>query len=277
MPVLAGDARVRDCLYALHEQTLPAETFTTILVENGGERASLAGLLPADRPHWQHLFLPAPGSYAARNAGVAATNAVFLAFTDADCVPASDWLEQALHRLETQPATVFGGRITLQTSAQFNPVEHYDALTALDQERIIHERRYAVTANLIVSRSVFEKVGPFAAVQSSGDYEWGNRAVRLGVPLSYAPELTVAHAARKTLAELYERNVRIAAGLVSLRGAGTARSKKSWVGKHAFMLLGQSLKILRAKHLTVWQKLQVLTVWKFAVFASAVGALGKRG
>src|SRR5687768_1929723 len=51
-----------------------------------------------------------PGSYAARNGGIAATRAEVLAFTDADCVPEPGWLAAGLAVI-TGGADLAGGDV----------------------------------------------------------------------------------------------------------------------------------------------------------------------
>ena len=80
VPVFNDEARLAGCLDALAMQTWPASHREVIVVDNGSVppvalRAGAARVIVERRP----------GSYAARNAGVAAAAGEILAFTDADC------------------------------------------------------------------------------------------------------------------------------------------------------------------------------------------------
>jgi glycosyltransferase involved in cell wall biosynthesis len=46
---------------------------------------------------------PKPGSYAARNRGIATSRAALLGFTDADCLPAEDWIECGIRAVQKLP------------------------------------------------------------------------------------------------------------------------------------------------------------------------------
>src|SRR5690349_4692767 len=60
------------------------------------------------------------GPAAARNAGVAATSASLLAFTDADCEPAPDWLRHGVAALEAGAEIVTGPIEPVRTPGPFD-------------------------------------------------------------------------------------------------------------------------------------------------------------
>jgi hypothetical protein len=60
---------------------------------------------------------------------------------------------------------------------------------------------------------------------SSGDREWGERVRSRGLALAYADEVRVSHVARRSLADLCAKTLRIAGGkqrLADQRGEGTS-------------------------------------------------------
>ena len=83
---------IEDCIKALLAQTYSSTRYEIIMVDNN----SIDGSAELVRKYSSIRLLvePKQGSYAARNRGVAAANGTIIAFTDADCVPAADWLEQ---------------------------------------------------------------------------------------------------------------------------------------------------------------------------------------
>jgi glycosyltransferase involved in cell wall biosynthesis len=86
------------CLAALAQQTLPPTDFETIVADDGStdDTARVAAQAGADRV----LRLPHRGPAAARNSGIAAARGDIILFTDADCRPAPDWLQQMLRPLD---------------------------------------------------------------------------------------------------------------------------------------------------------------------------------
>lgn len=93
VPVRGGDAGTAGNLRAIAAAGLP-----TIVVDNG-VAVSLAGV-----PGVEVVHCPVPGSYHARNAGVAAAlrhHVDAVLFTDADCLPAAGWPAHLLEHLAT--------------------------------------------------------------------------------------------------------------------------------------------------------------------------------
>src|SRR5882672_1210037 len=84
------------CLAALQNQQY-AGAIEFIVVNNGapGDLADLAG----EFPRVVLIDEPKPGSYAARNAGIARAKGSILAFTDADCRPDPTWIARGVRTL----------------------------------------------------------------------------------------------------------------------------------------------------------------------------------
>jgi GT2 family glycosyltransferase len=114
-----------------------------------------------------------------------------LAFCDSDCLPEPRWLEQGLAALEC--ADVVAGEVTF---AAPEPPTVWSLLTIdmfLDQKRNVALSR-GVTANLLVRRELFDRLGGFdASLPSGGDYDFVGRAVTSGARLAYARDAVVRH------------------------------------------------------------------------------------
>ena len=229
VPVYNDAARLGRCLAALRVQTWPAERLEVIVVDNGS--TDDVGSALAELPRAVLLHEPTPGSYAARNTGVEAARGNILAFTDSDCLPALDWIERGVAHLEASPTVgMVGGRIDLRFADPARPtaVELFDLIYGFPQERFVRRDGFSVTANLLTRRDVITRAGPFdASLRSGGDREWGARAVAAGFGVIYAEDVVVGHPARRRLAELTTRSVRLAGGHVEQTRRRTGRSRRA--------------------------------------------------
>lgn len=201
------------CVDALARQTYPADRRRIIVVDNGSD-GDLGGVL-AVHPDVTLLRQSQPGSYAARNLGIAASDSEIVAFTDADCIPAPDWLTQGVERLLATPnCGLVAGRIELFAADESNPtaVELYEFATGFEQHKYA-ARGYGATANVLTFRRVIEHVGPFEEHMWSGaDKEWGKRVHAHGYAVVYAGDATVRHPARASRAELFRKKRRVIGG-----------------------------------------------------------------
>ena len=230
IPVYDDAARLDSCLASVGPQA--QQVGAEILVVDNGSRDDPGAVV--DRyAAARMLHEPTPGSYAARNTALKEAEADVLAFTDADCVPAPDWLANGLAALARPGVVRVAGPIELVTQrpGKASAVEEWELAHTFRQERYVREFGWAATANLFVRREVFDAVGPFnAQVRSGGDKEWGSRATDAGVALDFDPEVVVRHPTRRTLRELRTKHRRIVTGDAVLRaqGAFDARRVPLW-------------------------------------------------
>lgn len=206
------DPRIVACLAALQRQTYPADLIEVVVVDNGS--VSPPEDLTGARPGVLQVSEPQGGSYAARNAGVSASTGSVLAFTDADCLPEEDWLEQVVAALRAGAGVVAGHvSVYARDNARPNPVEAYELVHAFPQETYVGRGGAGVTANLSTTREVFEAAGPFRSELYSGaDIEWSQRANSRGITTLYAPTAVVHHPARDSFGALNTKLHRVIAG-----------------------------------------------------------------
>lgn len=214
IPVYQDWDRLKLCLEALERQTLPAERFEILVANNEPDERLPLDRLPANA---RVLHEPTPGSYAARNTAVGQSRGEWLAFTDSDCVPDESWLANGLAMLEQTPGERITGPIRIFREEGSDYYAYlYDAHTAFPQEDYVRDG-VTVTANLFVARQVFDRVGPFEQTMSGGDWEWNMRAHLMGVPIRYDAGVSIAHPARRTLAEIFRKRRRVAGSIAQNR------------------------------------------------------------
>jgi glycosyltransferase involved in cell wall biosynthesis len=214
VPVYNDGAGVDRLLAALTGQTVDSP-YEVIVVDDASTDLTLERVRRL--PHVRYLRLEQrSGSYTARNAGLEVASAPILAFTDADCVPASTWLERGLAGLEPT-IDVVAGRVAAELPSRPTAAALVDAIRFLDQQSYA-QQGYGATANLFVRRAIFERVGPFNPhLRSGGDREFGLRATDAGATIRYAPDALVMHKSRSTMRALAVKSIRIGRGMACHR------------------------------------------------------------
>lgn len=214
IPVYHQWSLLSKCLEALEKQTLSQNEYEVLVINNDPTdpcplKENFSGI----------IFLEEikPGSYAARNAGIQHARGEILAFTDADCVPDTDWLKMGLSFLMSNPNySRIGGKIELFSDNSCPSwVEVYERIFAFRQDSAIRRHGSAVTANMMTWRHVFKRVGLFdEKMFSGGDHAWGKLAQQCGESIAYCPQAIVAHPARASLHALLRKHRRIVVGKI---------------------------------------------------------------
>jgi glycosyltransferase involved in cell wall biosynthesis len=250
IPCLNDYYRLKKCLGMLEKQTYPADAYEVIVVDNGASFKPYPGL--SEFPHTKVIHEPHGGSYAARNRGIKRAKGEVFAFTDADCIPSSNWLENGVGKLlEKDNCGLVGGSIQVFFENDSHPTlaERFDKLTAFQQKQNIEKSHFSVTANLFTTKRVIEQVGMFNPnLKSGGDVEWGNRVHHNGLKLIHAENAVIYHPARKTFSLIFRKNRRVSQGFDPLNALGKSSPSgpvREWLGRISPPLSG-SLKILRA-------------------------------
>ena len=217
VPVRDGRATLPRLLDALALQSHPADE---VIVVDNGSRDDGPRLAREHRVGARVVAESRPGSYAARNAGIAVATGDVLAFTDADCTPHTRWLEDGLQALHSD-TSLAAGRVAAEVGATPSVWEKFDAGHHVDQRKYVEVLGFGATANLLVRKDVFTAVGPFDdGLKSGGDREFCLRATAAGFRLAYAPEAVVTHRSRSTLRETWLLHRRLGAGLRDLSKRG---------------------------------------------------------
>ncbi|EDX87592.1 glycosyl transferase, group 2 family protein [Synechococcus sp. PCC 7335] len=215
IPVYNDPHRLQTCLQALDNQTYPKSHYEVIVVDNASTESPAQIVAPYE---WASLMVERePGSYAARNTGIKQAKGPIIAFTDADCIPDTDWLRAGVSCLEsTEGCGMVAGRIDLffQDLEKPTAVEIYESVEmGFSQAEFLAEQHYGLTANLFTYKQVIEDVGLFSTtLKSGGDKEWGQRVFAANYPQVYAHDAYVCHPTRHSFGALYKRVTRIVGG-----------------------------------------------------------------
>jgi glycosyltransferase involved in cell wall biosynthesis len=254
IPVYNDAERLARCLNCLASQTYPRDCWEAIVVDNG------SGESPREIVE-RFAFCRfseerTPGSYAARNRGVALARGEVLAFTDSDCQPLPDWLEQGVRCLLAGPECAFvGGHVEVFPANKNRPsaIELFDMVFGLDQRTNVEQSKFALTANLFTRRATFDRVGKFDdSLRSGGDADWGQRATAMGLSGKYCPAATVRHPARRRWGDLLRQTRRIAGGRVDRHRSNRYR----YATLHFFKTLAKATVPDMGRMARAWQRLR---------------------
>lgn len=213
--VLNGADKIRTCLKAVHSQTRAPDE--VIVVDNGSTdgTANVAASEGASV-----VRLPERGVYRARNAGWRASQADLVAFTDADCEPAGEWLDRLLEPFSDPSIAGVGGEAVLpevRTASQ----RWVQLRRFMSQEaNFAHPfMPFLATANAAYRRSALEEVDGFEESFRSGgdtDISWRVQALA-GGRLAFQPDARVVHHFAEHWTELTSRARRYAGGHAAMR------------------------------------------------------------
>ena len=103
IPVYNDSARVKICLEALEKQTYPQNLYEVIVVDNASDEYPAIKDVVCQFSQAIAAYESRPGSYAARNKGISLAKGDIIAFTDADCIPAKNWIEKGVANLLSVP------------------------------------------------------------------------------------------------------------------------------------------------------------------------------
>lgn len=146
------------------------------------------------------------GKPAAINAAFARTQTRFACIIDDDCFVAVDWLNNMHSDLLANPDWIVTGRVEPIGNETVAIVQLKDA-EVHSQPRVQFD--LFVGGNMGASMDIIRNVGPFdedpLLRNAAEDVEWSYRALRMGIPIAYAPEVMVSHFGWRDKEENYER------------------------------------------------------------------------
>ncbi len=217
----------------------------------------------------RYIVEPRPGLDRARNAGLAAAESDWIAYTDDDAVPDPDWAGVLLEALADPKVGGVAGimlPLELETEAQLL-FERY--LGGEAGRRLAHQRRtfappfpaasagqVGAGANMAFRRAALDSVGPFdeafdggMRTRSGGDTEMFSRLIDAGWHLVYEPRARVLHRHRRSREELRAQLFGYGVGvyafwthrLLHYRDRDVPRFALSTLYAHGVRRLGRSL------------------------------------
>jgi glycosyltransferase involved in cell wall biosynthesis len=201
VPTFNRPARLADCVTALAALHPPAGGFEIVIVNDGGvepsaaiRRAATAGNASGALFLTQHNSGPA----VARNVGAERARGRWLAFTDDDCAPGSDWLLVLEEALAATPDALVGGPVVNALSANLlsEASQRLAEFVKAYFDGAHRAERFFTSNNIALARTAFFEAGGFDARFGRGtgeDREFCDRWQAQGRPSLVRPRAVVRH------------------------------------------------------------------------------------
>ena len=243
-----------------------------IVVDNNDEPDAALAELVASTPSARVVHEPRPGLSRARNAGIRATRASVVAFTDDDAVPTPEWT-RAVATVFTDESIDAATGVVLPAALDTPAAVHFQlargglggSFVPLVFDRDFFEAarpegvpvwRIGSGANLAVRRTAFELLGGFderlgaGASGCSEDSELLFRMLDAGCTVVNEPRLVVRHRHRSTLVELARQIHAYQRGHVSALVAQADRHADDGSRRRALRELPRYYAVMARWHLT---------------------------
>ncbi len=216
IPAWHSAASLPGCLDALAAQSLTDFEVIVVSSSDESETRRVVETHPLGARFEQSPVRLLP--HAARNLGVVHARGRRLAFTDPDCRARPDWLEQLLRA----DHPFVGGSIGLVDADWLGRGIHRCKFPYFGPEASAGERAMLPTANLMIDRALWARIGPFDGGVFCGDSLLARRAQAAGIPIRFVPEARVEHGAPpafdRFLRERWQRGREFAASRARLDG-----------------------------------------------------------
>jgi glycosyltransferase involved in cell wall biosynthesis len=193
IPAYNAAATIAECMTALNDQSLPRSEYEVIVVDDGStdDTADIAACYGA-----RVLRQANSGPAVARNRGITEARGTVVLFTDADCVPAPEWIQEMIAPLaDPQIAGSKGVYRTRQQdlTARFIQIEYedrYDRTARYMYVDFIDTYAAGYRRDVLVASGGFNTSFPFASVE---DQELSFRLASAGHKMVFNPRAVVYH------------------------------------------------------------------------------------
>jgi glycosyltransferase involved in cell wall biosynthesis len=195
VPFYNSERYIGRCIEGLLNQEYPNERYEIIFVNNNSTDSS-ADIIRR-HPRIKLITERKRSSYSARNRGLQEATGGIIAFTDSDCVPSADWLNEIESAMAGPDAgIVVGNYQAARQSFLLSMLEDYEnEKNDYVFTSGVKELYYGYTRNMAVRKVLFDEVGPFLERARGSDVIFIRRCVdRYSCDIvRYSPDIRVRH------------------------------------------------------------------------------------
>jgi len=225
VPVYNNARGIKEAVECLSRQTFDKKQLEIIIIDNGSSDQTPQVMLELQDRYRGLKYAReerSNDSYLARNKGIGMAAGGIIAFTDSDCMPAPNWVEEGVGAFDRENIDYGGGDVLFTFEGNRpNIFEYYNSAHSLQQERYVNKYGFCVTANCFVKKEILDRYGQFRIDMFSGaDAEFGIRIKKSGINCVFIPNAIVWHQARSSFTQLFKRTKRVAQGQRKLRLLG---------------------------------------------------------
>ncbi len=278
IPTYNRPDRVQECLDSLLKLDYRRDRMEIILVDDGS-KILLDKII---KPYQNQINIilirqKNSGPATARNTGALTAKGKFLAFTDDDCTPTSDWLKQLELQFNKQPDCLIGGATinalpdNIYTTASQEIINYLYSYYNSNPE----ESRFFTSNNFALAKELFIKIGGFDtsfSLAAGEDREFCDRWLHLGYKMIYARDVKVYHAHELSLKKFWKQQFNYGRGNFYFQTITAKRHRKKFQNFSFYFNLLKYPFSLSLNH----SKWLIASLFLLSQFAIAVGLFSAR-
>jgi len=195
VPVKNAEDKIENCINALLSQTIKSKEILIVDGHSTDNTVKIAKKYPV-----KILFEQYGTIGGGRKVGVEAAEGYFIASTDSDCIPKSDWLENLVKEYKDELAGVGGATVNISKGLWGNSISlvlnSYLGSADSVQDRIFPKQRYVKSisgCNSFFRKKDLIDVGNYSGALSINEDTLISKKVRSKGKLLYTPDAVVYH------------------------------------------------------------------------------------
>jgi lipopolysaccharide/colanic/teichoic acid biosynthesis glycosyltransferase/glycosyltransferase involved in cell wall biosynthesis len=210
VPVYNSENTIQSCLMGLLNQSIPSDQYEIIVVDDASEDKTR--VIVQSYPNIRYIKISHGGPSAARNEGAKLAIGDFLVFTDADCVPAQDWLYSMTFPFQDPDVVGIKGAyrsqqvgfvprfVQLEYESKYLRMQKFSSIDFIDTNSAAYRKE------IFLENNGFDTNFKVASVE---DQEFSFRLARKGYKMVFVPSAIVYHQHDENLQEYFHRKFNI--------------------------------------------------------------------